>query len=145
MNLPLQPKFRSMSQSRSVAALHQSVYTAQNLSYPQQVDFARLSQDEAEEIEFYMNKIDNFEREHKDMQTHSIKLLQNTYHKQKRIIELEEFFKQCIVACEKEIMKSHEMSQLSSKNKVSSSFFFELKRKKFMQEIVKQPQGSNNL
>jgi len=65
--------------------------------------------------------------------------LQNTYQKQKRGIELEEFFKECIKASEKEILKSHEMSQLSSKNNVSSSFFFELKRKKFMQELAKQP------
>jgi len=77
MNLPVQ----TLTQSRSVAQLHQSVYTAQNLSYPQQVDFTRLSADEAEEVEFYMSKIDSLERDHKHMETHSIKLLQNTYHK----------------------------------------------------------------
>ena len=37
-------------------------------------------------------------------------------------------------ACEKEILKSHEISQLNSQDKVSSSFFFELKRKKYLQD-----------
>ena len=54
-------------------------------------------------------------------------------------MELEEFFRDCIKACEKDILKSHEISQLNQEDKVSSSFFFELKRKKFITDSSKQP------
>jgi hypothetical protein len=74
-----------------------------------------------------------------------VNVLTNAYEKQRKGIEMEEFFRDCVKSCEKEIMKSHEMSQLSSKNRVSSSFFFELKRKKFMQEAARQPQGIGGL
>ncbi len=50
---------------------------------------------------------------------------------------MEEFFRECIKACERDILKSHEISQLNQSDKVSSSFFFELKRKKYLQEAAK--------
>lgn len=79
------------------------------------------------------------------MKTESIKTVQKHQEKQRKIVELEEFFKECIRSCEKDILKSHEISQLNQEDKVSSSFFFELKRKKFITDTSKQPQGFSQL
>ena len=57
------------------------------------------------------------------------KNLKSKYQKINENIELDEFFLLCVKACEKEIMRSHELSQLESDDGISSSFFFELKRK----------------
>lgn len=59
--------------------------------------------------------------------------------RQRRAREAEELFKESIKACEKDIMKAHETGTIkeepgSSYEKVSSSYFFEIKRKKFLQE-----------
>jgi hypothetical protein len=48
-------------------------------------------------------------------------------------------FKESVKACEKDILKAHETGAIkeepgSSYEKVSSSYFFEIKRKKFLQE-----------
>lgn len=47
-------------------------------------------------------------------------------------VELEKFFKDCMNACEKEILKSHEMQPLDKSEDIQNSFFFELRRKHFL-------------
>lgn len=56
-----------------------------------------------------------------------------------RNVEMEQFLAACINSCEKEILRSHELSQLSSKDGVSSSFFFELKWKRFLNTLPTAP------
>lgn len=59
--------------------------------------------------------------------------------RQRKAREAEDLFKEGIKACERDIMKAHETGAVkdehgSSYEKVSSSYFFEIKRKKFLQE-----------
>ena len=45
-------------------------------------------------------------------------------------MEQYEFFSECVRVCEKELMRCHELSQLSPEDgEISSTFFLELKRK----------------
>lgn len=120
----------------------QSIYTIQNLQHPQ-VDFSKLTADQQEEISFYISQIQRLDRDNQALKHVSIKSVQKQFEKQRKAVELEEFFRECIKACEKDILKSHEISQLNQDDKVSSSFFFELKRKKFLTENQKLPTSGN--
>ena len=74
---------------------------------------SKLSVDQQEEINFYISQIHRLEKDHKQIKTESIKSISKQYEKQRKAIELEEFFRECVKSCEKDILKSHEISQLS--------------------------------
>jgi len=59
-------------------------------------------------------------------------------------LELETFLNECLGACEKEILKTHEMQQLGQHD-VTSSFFFELRRKKFLDQTSSIPHTNGSM
>eukprot|EP00347_Sterkiella_histriomuscorum_P024300 403331608 len=144
----LNEKGNNDHQISTINANIQSQYTVANLKHPQ-VDMTRLSVDQQEEVAYYISQIARLDTEHRNLKTSSIKTVSKQFDKQRKAIELEEFFRDCIKACEKDILKSHEISQLNQDDKVSSSFFFELKRKKFLndnQKLATQgPQQLNDI
>ncbi len=57
----------------------------------------------------------------------------------KKAKEAEQLFKECIKACEKDNLKAHKTGTVKEEHgsnyvKVSNSYFFEIKRKRFLQE-----------
>ena len=116
--------------------IQHSLYNMQTLQHPQIV-LTKLTPDQQEEIQFYISQIQRLEKDYRYIKTNSIKNISQQYEKQRKAIEMEEFFRECLKASEKDILKSHEISQLNQSDKVSSSFFFELKRKKFLLENSK--------
>ena len=89
-----------------------SDYASQSLMYPT-IDMSKLSQEQQDEINFYISQIQRLEKEHRQIRTQSVKTISSQYEKQRKTIEMEHFFKECVKASEKEIMKSHEISQLN--------------------------------
>lgn len=88
---------------------------------------------------FFVQHIDRLERDFKRMRTEHQKTGAVDNERQRRAKEAEILFKESIKACEKDIMKAHETGTIkeehgSTYEKVSNSYFFEIKRKKFLQE-----------
>ena len=92
-----------------------------------------------EEIGHYMREIDKLVKECDTCKTNTTSNIGKHYEKIRKNVDLDEFFRDCVKACEKDILRSHELAQLASEDGVSSSFFFELKRKKFLAEMAKKP------
>ena len=88
---------------------------------------------------YYMQQIERMEKDFKRLKTEHLRSGAVDNERQRKAKEAEELFKEGIKSCEKDIMKAHETGAVkdehgSSYEKVSSSYFFEIKRKKFLQE-----------
>ena len=60
---------------------------------------------------------------------------QHVYDKQRKNIDMQEFYEDCLKACSKEIVRIHETNSLSSLESSSShSYLLELLRKKFIED-----------
>lgn len=92
-----------------------------------------------EDLLYYLQQIERLDKDFKGLKNEYVKTGAIDNERQRRAREAEELFKESIKACEKDIMKAHETGTIkeepgSSYEKVSSSYFFEIKRKKFLQE-----------
>ena len=88
---------------------------------------------------YYVNQIERLESEFKNLRLQHMKSGAIDNEKQRKAREAEELFKEAVRACERDILKAHETGAVKEENgssyeKVSSSYFFEIKRKKFLQE-----------
>jgi hypothetical protein len=88
---------------------------------------------------YYMSQVERLDKDFKQLHSHHLKTGAMDNEKQRRAREAEELFKEAVKACERDIMKAHETGAVkeehgTSYEKVSSSYFFEIKRKKFLQD-----------
>jgi hypothetical protein len=88
---------------------------------------------------YYVGQIEHLEKDFKNLRQQHMKTGALDNEKQRRAREAEELFKEAVKACERDILKAHETGAVKEENggsyeKVSSSYFFEIKRKKFLQE-----------
>lgn len=79
------------------------------------------------------------ERDYKRLKGEHLRIGAVDNERQRKAREAEDLFKEGIKACERDILKAHETGAVkdehgSSYEKVSSSYFFEIKRKKFLHE-----------
>ena len=91
-----------------------------------------------------MGEIERLEREKQALELKYTQTTKETYSKLNKKIELETFFIECLGACEKEILKTHELQQLGQ-HEVTSSFFFELRRKKFLESSAAIPHTNGSM
>ena len=91
-----------------------------------------LSGEQQKEVSTYQDEIKRGEKEIRQL-LNQVKA-KSKYSKVMDQTSLLEFFNECIKASEKEILRSHELTQLQSKGDgdLVSSFFYELHRKKFV-------------
>jgi hypothetical protein len=84
-----------------------------------------------------LQQIERLEKDFKRLKTEHLKSGAIDNERQKRACEAEQLFKESVKACERDILKAHETGAVKDEtgtgyDKVSSSYFFEIKRKKFL-------------
>ena len=86
---------------------------------------------------YFVQHIDRLEKEFKQLRVEHQRSGAIDNERLKKAKEAEILFKESIKACERDIMKAHETGTIkeehgSTYEKVSNSYFFEIKRKKFL-------------
>jgi hypothetical protein len=86
---------------------------------------------------YFVNHIERLEREHKRLKAEHHKSGAIDNERQRKAKEAALLFKESVKACEKDILRSHETGTIKEEpgsmyEKVSNSYFFEIKRKKFL-------------
>lgn len=98
-----------------------------------------MPQDQQEDLMYFVQHIERLEKEHKRLKAEHQRTGALDNERQRRAKEAAELFKESVRACERDILRSHETGTIKEEpgsmyEKVSNSYFFEIKRKKFLQE-----------
>ena len=102
------------------------------------------------DVSYYLQEVERLERDFKKMRNEHMRTGALDNERQRKATDAETLFKESVKACERDIMKSHETGTVKEENgngydKVSNSYFFEIKRKKFLQEIPTSQLLDNNV
>jgi len=99
------------------------------------VDMARLNPEQRAEIEHEIEEIKALQRDSIQLKKQGFNAAKNVYESQRKCVETEEFYDDCLKSCSKEIVRIHESLQISSRESTSShSYLLELLRKKFLED-----------
>jgi len=89
-----------------------------------------------------IEQVKSMQQEGKALKKDGFRKAQHVYEKQRKNLEMQEFYEDCLKSCSKEIVRIHETNQLSSLESSSShSYLLELLRKKFVEEQEKRNGG----
>ena len=109
--------------------------------YPE-VDMSMLTAEQRAEIEGEIKHIKALQRDTIELKKQGFTSSKNIYEAQRKCVETQEFYEDCLKACSKEIVRIHESLQISSRESTSShSYLLELLRKKFLEDQEKRNGG----
>ena len=97
------------------------------------VDMTKLTPEQRAYIEAEIREIKALQRESITLKKQGFVTSKAVYEAQRKCVETQEFYEDCLKACSKDIVRIHESLQISSRESTSShSYLLELLRKKFL-------------
>ena len=103
---------------------------------------SRLSAEQRAYIENEIKEIKGLQRESINLKKQGFTTSKNVYESQRKCVETQEFYEDCLKANSAQIVRIHESLQVSSKESTSThSYLLELLRKKFLEDQEKRNGG----